>query len=166
MKIKADTYYKTRFFGFLIDFLCMFLIYLMARVFLISDLNSLTLFEQVEYFLLVSFITTLFLTTQEASSMQTTIGKFFFHYKVVKTDGTKPSFLCLLVRNGIKVFTCIYLFMFFFSFEIISSYLYIAIFLSVSTNAIWHDFMTIFGNEQSPNKFIHNEVSHTLVIKA
>jgi uncharacterized RDD family membrane protein YckC len=144
----------------------MFFIYLIARVFLFSNLSTLSLPAQVGYFLMVSIITTLFLTAQEASSMQTTIGKLFFHFKVIKKDGTKPSFLCLLVRNALKVFTCIYLFMFFFSFDKVSNYLYVAIFLSVSTNAIWHNFMTIFGGDKSPNKLVHNEVADTLVVKA
>jgi len=143
----------------------MFLIYFIARFFLFSNLDTHSLLAQIGYFLAVTFITILFLTAQEASPMRTTIGKLFFHLKVSKKDGTNPSLLHLLVRNSFKVFTCIYLFMFFFSFENINNYLYVALFLSVSTNAIWHNFMAIFGGEQSPNKLVHNEVAKTIVIK-
>lgn len=119
---------------------------------------------QIIHFGFITICATCSFTFFEYSFLQSTPGKLLFHLKVVNNNGRACSFKTLSIRNSIKIFTILYMFMFFLHFEEINNYLLMALFLSVSTNAIWHDFMTITGGEKHAHKLVHDQVANTFVV--
>ena len=104
------------------------MVYFVAKISFINKLPTKAWYEQLLLFFLVTFFLILFLTFQEHSKLQTTIGKYLFQLKVTRTDGSTCNFFQLFLRNSMKIFTCIYLFMFFFDFINVNNILLIALF--------------------------------------
>ena len=166
MKHQQYAPYLSRSIAFMIDFLLLITIYFFAsRIVLQNNLLFSQLPWQIGIFTTTICSFVVLLSLLEISPLQSTFGKFLFRLKVVTYEGKLCSFRQALVRNSIKIFTSIYLFMIFFHFESVNNYLVVGIFLSISTNPVWHNFMTITGGEKHLHRLVHDEVARTMVIR-
>ena len=156
--------YRLRLYAFLLDAFLFGGVVMLLRLYLLPYKHEPFFLEMVQFLLIIG-IFILYLTLFEVSSIHATLGKLFFRLAVVDIHGAYGTFTQILLRNIIKVFTVVYLFLFIFRFETINNSLLLAVFLSISTNPIWHNFMTITGGEKHIHKLVHDEVAKTTVIK-
>ncbi|MDE2589029.1 MAG: RDD family protein [Patescibacteria group bacterium] len=155
--------YSKRFFAFCLDALLIVVIFYCIDLGFSALDNKNALFQLVHFLVIIS-VSVGFFTFFEASPCASTPGKLLLGLRVVNEEGRKNNFLSLLARNSVKIFTCIYLFMFTLHFDNINNFLYLAIFFSISTNAIWHDFMTVTGGERHKHMLVHDQIAKTEVI--
>lgn len=156
--------YKKRFLAFCIDFLCLSMV--------VSIFNSFHLFRQnkslifaIIYFLCINIFFWLILTILEWSPIHTSIGKGLLGLKVEMVGERKYSCKRMLLRNGLKVFTFSYITLLLLNLVEINNLFLIGVFLSVSTNAIWHDFLTVIGEEKHNHRLVHDEIVKTKVVE-
>jgi uncharacterized RDD family membrane protein YckC len=160
MKKKYATY-TLRFLASVIDLLIIFLLFKLSKDIFFG--GQFTPGKEVSLFLILLLFTVGLLSMFEYF-FHATPGKLVFRLKVLRTNSRECTLRILLIRNAIKIFTLVYFFLFLFGFSNVNSILVLGIVLSVSTNAVWHDFMILTKVEDHNHELVHDEVARTTVI--